>query len=132
MTVLEELQPKLASLLHRRGYRLIDERRDESFGNAAVVVDCEAFLLRVVRDRGDTVIELSQIKGASWHSAENILEFIAGNSTADLADRLEANFQQVADLLASDLNQRGYTAFEKKKAEAMLQRLFPKSLSGPR
>lgn len=132
MTVLEELQPKLASLLHRQGYRLVDERRDESFGNAVVVVECEGFLLRVVKDRGDTAVELSQIRGERWHSAENILEFIAGNSTADLADHLEANFRQVADLLASDLNQRGYTAFEKKKADATIQRLFPKSPSGPR
>ena len=126
MTVLEELQPKLASVLHRRGFRLIEERREASFGNAIVVAECEGFLLRVVRDRGETCVEFGQPKTGHWHAAKNVLEFVAGGSAADLADNLEANFQKVADLLTSDINQRGYTAFEKQKANAAMQRLFPK------
>lgn len=126
MTILEELQPKLASLLYRRGCRLVKEHRDESFGNALIVVECQGFLLRVVRDRGETGIEFSQINSECWHSGENILEFVAGKSASEFADKFEANFKQVADLLNSDLNQSGYTAFEKKKSDEMMQRLFPR------
>jgi hypothetical protein len=125
MTLLEELQPELAALLHRRVYHLVDERRDASFGNAVVVAECEGFLIRVVRDRGETAIEINQLGSERWHCVEHVLEFVAGRAADDVVSALDANFQRVAELMSSDLNQSGYTAFEKQKADATMRRLFP-------
>jgi hypothetical protein len=129
MTLLEELEPKLASLLKSRDFRLIKERRDDAFGNAMVVAECQGLLLRVVRDRGDIMVELCQQGQDRWYSGEYVLEFITGKAVADLADTLEANLERVADLMNSDLNELGYIAFEKKKADANIQRLFPQRLT---
>jgi len=125
MTLLEELQPELAAMLHRRGYHSVDERRDASFGNAVVVAKCEGFLIRVVRDRGKTAIEFNQLEGERWHSAEHVLEFVVGSEASDVVGAFEANFRRVAELMSSDLNQSGYEAFEKQKAAATMRRLFP-------
>jgi hypothetical protein len=125
MTLLEELQPALATLLHRRGCRLIEERRDASFGNAVVVAECEGFLIRAARDRGEIAIEFNQLGGEQWHSAEHVLEFVVGRAADDLLGALEANFRQVAELMSSDLVQSGYTDFEKRKADSIIRRLFP-------
>jgi hypothetical protein len=125
MTLLKELQPELAALLHRRGYHTVDERRDASFGNAVVVAECEGFLIRVVRDRGETAIEFNQLGGERWHSAEHVLEFVVGRAAGDVVGALEANFRRVAELMSSDLNESGYAAFEKQKADATMRRLFP-------
>ena len=125
MTLLEDLEPKLASFLQRRRFRLLEERRDNAFGNAMVVVDCEGFLLRVVRDRGHTTVEFSAHGDNQWHSGENVLEFVEGSAICDFVDALETHFDGVADLMKSNLTQRGYTAFEKKKADLNIQRIFP-------
>ncbi len=126
MTLLEELQPALAALLHRRGCHLVDERRDASFGNAVVVAECEGFLIRAVRDRGEIAIEFNQLGGERWHSAEHVLEFVVGRAAEDLVGTLDANFRRVAELMSSDLKQSGYADFEKHKADSTIRRLFPR------
>lgn len=125
MTLLEELEPKLASFLNKRGLGVIEERRDDAFGNAMAVVKCDGFFLRIVRDRGETSAEFCQQGKDRWYLAENILEFITGSVPASLSDALETNFERVADLMNSELKQRGYTSFEKTKADANMKRLFP-------
>jgi hypothetical protein len=124
MTLLEELQPELAAMLQRRGYHSVDERRGASFGNAFIVVNCEGFLIRVVRDRGEIAIEFNQLEGERWHSVEHVLEFVVGSEASDVVGALDANFLRVAELMKSDLNQSGYAAFEKQKADATMRRLF--------
>lgn len=125
MTLLEELEPKLASFLTKRGFGVIEERRDDAFGNSMAVVKCDGFLLRIVRDRGDTSVELCQHGNDRWHAAENVLEFVTGSVPANLSDAVEANFERVADLMNSDSKQRDYAVFEKTKADAKIKRLFP-------
>jgi hypothetical protein len=78
-----------------------------------------------VRDRGDTSVEFCQQGKDRWHLAENVLEFVTGSVPASLSDALVTNFEQVADLMNSELKQRDYTAFEKMKADAIIKRLFP-------
>lgn len=127
MSLLEELEPRLARFLEKRGFRLIDEQRDSSFGNSYVIVESGGVWIRVIRDRGVITLEVAQ-QGSrqSWHLAANVLEFVSGAFPTDATIALESLFQQVADLMKSDIDQQGYLAFEQKKGAAMIERLFPK------
>ncbi len=125
MSLLEELEPRLVRLLKKRGFRLIDERRDNSFGNSYVIVESGGVLIRVVRDRGETTLEVAQQESPqSWHLAANVLEFVSGVCPTDAMIALEAFFPQVAELMKSDLDKQGYLAFEQKKGAAMIERIF--------
>ena len=126
MTLLQTLLPELACFLAQRGCVIIEERCDPAFGNVLSVVECDGFLVRVVKDRGHTTIEVGQRgEQQQWHTIENVLEFLKGALPANAELGLKADFGQVSDLMKSDLDQRGYVAFERKKAEAVSQRLFP-------
>ena len=127
MSLLEELEPRLTRFLEKRGYRLIDARRDNSFGNSYVIVESDSVWIRVVRDRGETRLEVSQQKSRQkWHLAAHVLEFVSGARPPDATIALEAFYPQVVELMSSDLDQRGFLAFEQKKGAAMIDRLFPK------
>ena len=125
MRLFEELTPRLASFLNQQGCMIVEERRDNSFGNVLIVLKCDSFLIRIVKDRGDILIDVGQREISQWYAVENVVEFLCGVRPVDPAIGLEDYFTQVSNLMRSDLNQRGYLAFEKKKTEAITQRLFP-------
>lgn len=58
--LLREISPTIADFVSQHGMRVIVERCDQAtFGNAVVETVCPEFDLRVVRDRGQIVLDVS-------------------------------------------------------------------------
>lgn len=128
--VLEKIAPDIAKLAAEKGMRTVRESYDpSSFGNAVIELASGDFDLRVVRDRGQTAIEISPSGKADWHDVTNVLAFINADSSSDDATgtgrTLAAKYHQVAALLTSDLDRVGLTAFERKRSASFLKSLFP-------
>lgn len=117
--------PKLTEFLDQLHFIVREEQHDRSFGNRLVVLEGDGFRIRVIQDRGETHIEVGQIGSQAWYVVENVLEFLTGHVVPSAGVALRAHFGAVRELMKSDLEERGYLAFERQKAELVTQRLFP-------
>lgn len=116
---------KLAEILDQLHFIVREERHDRSFGNGLLVLEGDGFRIRVSQDRDETHIEVGQIDSQAWYAVGNVLEFLTGHVVPCAEVALPAHFGAVSELMKSDLEERGYLAFERQKAELATQRLFP-------
>jgi len=125
MFLYQEVLPRLATFLDQRHFVVREERRDKSFGNGLTTLEGNGFRIRFIQDRGEINIEVGQIGRQAWYAIENVLEFLTGAAVTDAENALLCHFLQVSELMKSDLEKSGYIAFERKKTELAIQRLFP-------
>ena len=120
-----EILPRLAAFLDHRHFVVREEQRDKSFGSGLTTLEGDGFRIRMIQDRGEINIEVGQIGRQPWFALENVLEFLTGAVVTDPDAALQSHFLQVSELMKSDLEKSGYMAFERRKTELAIQRLFP-------
>lgn len=125
MSIHTENLPQLVAFLAQHSFVVQEERQDRSFGNGFVVLEGEGFRIRIIKDREEINIEVAQIGHQPWYAIENVLEFLTGNATTKADVALQKHFLEVTGLMKSDLDARGFLAFEKRKTELAIKRLFP-------
>ena len=127
--LLSQIAPSFADAANALDLRVDSEQRAEGFGNALIQMTGPRFDLRIARDRGDVLVDVSPAGHCEWHRLEAVLEFVLERpQPADpvaLASALSANVATVAALMAADASRAGLLAFERERGEILRRELFP-------
>lgn len=106
-TLHETVERCFKDLVREHGFRVHGiGYNPEDFGNEAVVLESDDFSIRVIRDRGEILIEIaSPVDRENWHPIERVFEVLCGNLRMDLtsgekdliyvASQIRINYQAI-------------------------------------
>jgi hypothetical protein len=135
--ILPKIMPELPLFAKKHGFiETSASYYPESFGDAEVLLDSNAFRLRVTRDRGEIFLDVAPPGTDEWHKLEYLLEFtdpdikaedfgIPPNSTKLLLS-LEKCLSKVQEVLRDEQKRWKLNEFEKRGKEALMTKLLKK------
>jgi hypothetical protein len=75
--LLREISPRLAEVLARRKFSIEQEVYDkESFGNILIMAVSRDFSMKITRDRGDCLIDISESERSDWQYLVCVIEAV--------------------------------------------------------
>lgn len=111
---LTEVRTAFSFLESARGFRLADETRSDSFGDAIVDFESATLRVRVLRDRGQVFVDISPADGTpAWFDLPLLLSHLGERDAAkvliaggqrdaqEAADLLRAHYSEVEAMLGS-------------------------------
>lgn len=122
--MLKDISPILADILARRGFAIEREVHDEmAFGNMLVEAVSPPIRVRISRDRGQVLADISYSAGNDWHAVDHLIEFVdpairwnqALPSADAMALALDKNYDQICNAIVTLTDNEAFAEFERMK-----------------
>ncbi len=133
---IESFAPEFRDFLENEGFVISKSlEKPEEFGNTSIILESPKLKIRIYSDRGQRFVDVGSI-GQDWHKLEYVLEFVEPACSQQwfgeppqldkLAVALKRNISAISGLLSGDLATSGFTMFEKKKSNKLIEKIFKK------
>jgi hypothetical protein len=136
--LLDELAPSLATFAAENGLKVDQEVRADSFDNAFVALGSPVIRLRVVRYKGDVMVDAGPPGTETWHQLERLIAFIDPSVPASpppnlvkLIDLLDRNLEEIRSVFESPSRWEAFLRYDRALTAETIQDLFNGSAERP-